>query len=77
MQRSSSGTLSVASTATPLPFLNSESIGNLTRSYLTMAVRLKIERHGSMAKEIAQLDSDAKRLDALVRLLFYCLMCML
>lgn len=50
-----------------LPFLNSESVGRLARTYLAVAVRLKIERHGALAKEIARLDVDAGKLETLVR----------
>lgn len=64
MHRTASGTLSTVSSLPP--FLNSDSIGNMTRTYLTMAVRLKIERHGGVAREIAKLDSDAARLEGLV-----------
>lgn len=46
------------------PFSNTSSVGRLTRTYLAVARKLKMERHGKLADEIGAYDAEAARLDA-------------
>jgi hypothetical protein len=57
---------SMSSASQSSPFSNTNSVGRLTRTYLAVARKLKMERHGKLAEEIGNFDAEAARLDSQV-----------